>query len=144
MIKHHMISNHAPERGEYGDCLRTCIASLLDYQRLLDVPHFAEGDPEPYVMWQGVRNWLMDEHNASLWFTPYAANDPAEVMEAVASLNPGMFYMLQGAAPAGDHIVICKGDQLWHDPSRMGGGLVGPGSNGVFMVVTIVSDRLVA
>lgn len=145
MRKHHMISNHAPERGEYGDCLRTCIACLLDADDVRDVPHFAEywADHSPDEMWQGVREWLMDEHNMSLWFIPYATDDWRDVTKSCDALNPGMFYMLMGGAPAGDHIVICQGDRIIHDPSRMGGGLIGPGSNGVFMVVLIVPDRLV-
>lgn len=144
MKPYHMVSRHDPANGEYGDCLRACIASLIDAEMIEHVPHFARENPEPNAMWQNVRNWLLDEHNASLWFTPFGGDDWQAVATSCNMLNPGMFYMLQGASAGGDHIVICKGDRLIHDPSRMGGGLIGPGSNGVFMVVLIVSDRLVA
>lgn len=145
MKPHRMVSNHNPENGEYGDCLRTCIACLTDAPTVESVPHFAAihyGSAD--VMWQAVRNWLMDEHNASLWFVPYATDDWQEVTATCNALNPGMFYMLQGASDGGDHIVICQGDRIVHDPAPGGGGLIGPGSNGVFMVVLIVSDRLVS
>jgi len=144
MIRHKMISRHDPANGEYGDCLRTCIACLTDAVSVGDVPHFADGNPEPNALWRGVRNWMMDEHNASLWFVPYASDDWQEVTATCNALNPGMFYMLQGASDGGDHIVICQGDRIVHDPAPGGGGLIGPGSNGVFMVVLIVSDRLVS
>lgn len=139
-----MISNHNPERGQYGDCLRTCIASLTNAASIHDVPHFAEHNPDVQELWDSVKNWLLDEHNTALWFVPYAADDWREVTASCAMLNPGMFYLLMGSAPGGDHIVICKGDSIIHDPSPMGVGLTGPGSNGVFMVVLLVSDRLVA
>lgn len=144
MKRHKMLNGHNPDAGEYGDCLRTCIACLVDADDVRDVPHFAHGNPPADQLWQSVRNWLMDEHNASLWFIPYASDDWQEVTETCNALNPDMFYMLQGASDGGDHIVICQGDRIIHDPAPGGGGLIGPGSNGVFMVVLIVSDRLVA
>ena len=145
MIKHRMVSGHNPEAGEYGDCLRTCIACLIDAPSVESVPHFAAlhyGNVNE--MWRQVRLWLMDEHNLSLWFVPYATDDWQQVTETCNALNPGMFYMLQGMSPGGDHIVICQGDRIVHDPSQGGGGLIGPGSTGVFMVVLLVSDGLVA
>lgn len=140
-----MINQHDPAAGEYGDCLRTCIACLTDAVSVTDVPHFAaENLHSADAMWQSVRNWMMDEHNASLWFVPYVTGDWQEVTATCNALNPGMFYMLMGSNGVGDHIVICQGDRIVHDPAPGGGGLIGPGSNGVFMVVLIVSDGLVA
>jgi hypothetical protein len=37
-----MLCVHNPEANEYGDCLRACIASLLELPSH-EVPHFAEG-----------------------------------------------------------------------------------------------------
>ena len=140
-----MISGHNPDAGEYGDCLRTCIACLVDAEQVSDVPHFAQANPHDIdALWLSVRHWLMDEHNMSLWFIPYGTDDWQQVTETCASLNPAMRYMLQGSSDGGDHIVICEGDRIIHDPAPGGGGLIGPGSNGVFMVVLIVSDGLVA
>ncbi len=43
---------HDPENGTWGDCDRTCVASLL-CRDIEDVPHFFEGlppDPDPELL----------------------------------------------------------------------------------------------
>ena len=50
-----------------------------------------------------------------------------DVMTAMKHHNPGMHYMLvgeSGQCPGIGHVVVCKDDQVVHDPS--GSGIAGP------------------
>ena len=44
-----------------GDCLRTCVACVLDMDSPEDVPNFVEDDVEPpYQWWDRMNDWLAE------------------------------------------------------------------------------------
>jgi len=52
-----LVKNDPPY--SYGDCLRACIASLLEMPTA-NVPHFVHDGCEPAITYQRVREWLAD------------------------------------------------------------------------------------
>lgn len=94
----------------FGDCLRACIASLLDVESPLDVPNFAENGEHPVFKCQ---EWLC-ERDMRLFLTQFPASASAsEVMGGVSALNPNTHYLLFSA----DHVVICRDNKIVHDPA---------------------------
>lgn len=127
---------------EENDCVRTCIASLLD-RPPATIPSFKHDDEDGPAMWARVNLYLL-EHNLTTWFTFFdGAATFDQVCTAVSMHNPGRYYILCGHGGYDDHAVICLNDTIAHDPSRFSPGLTGPGSNGVWMVVTLVSAGLI-
>ena len=127
MEYHLQLLEHKPDEGQNGDCLRTCIACLLD-KLPAEVPHFMEGYKVgnltlPY--YEKVNQYLM---NYGLVFTdiPVTGEKTLKQILAWAGVHTsGSRYMLTGTSELGfGHIVICKGDRIEHDPS--GNGLVAP------------------
>jgi hypothetical protein len=131
---------------EENDCVRTCNASMLD-RPPATIPAFkGEGDDirDGAAMWKRVNDYLL-EHDLTTWFTFFDGGASLdEVCQAVSAHNPGRHYMLCGWAGYEDHAVVCCDDGIVHDPSRFSPGLIGPGSNGVWMVVTLISAGLLA
>lgn len=130
------------DRFTPGDCLRTCIASLLELEPGL-VPHFAaDGDPGP-SSWQRARDWLAPQ-GLAIWFTAFPGSASLdEVLTSVGAINPDTFYMVGGWGGYGDHIVIAVNDHIVHDPARGGGGLIRAGSNGYWLIASLSSNKTV-
>jgi len=130
-----------------NDCLRTCIASLLDMGPVA-VPNFMENpDRETADVWDDVRRWLRSQ-GKSLWMAAYPGELELEaVLQSVAAMNPDMYYIVGGFAAYHDHVVIALNDKVVHDPSRMSPGLTraATGSDGsrYWYIATLVSDKMV-
>jgi hypothetical protein len=53
--------------------------------------------------------------------------------------NPGIHYLLFGSTSDGDsnHVVICKDNEVVHDPAWVVSGLSHPGSNGFWSIMVV-------
>lgn len=120
---------HDPPNS-YGDCVRACIASLFD----LDppkVPHFAHDGCDFNTMIQRIREWL----KGGLFLTYFPASAQlSEIREHMAINNPGVYYMLFSE----NHVVICKGGKIVHDPAWYKTSLVQPTEAWAVGVLTII------
>ncbi len=115
----------------YGDCLRACVASLLDMS-FKDVPHFVEDGCEPEITYERLRNWLSNYMLVPM-FNGYAASEtPDDVLHFMGETNPGVYYILFSA----DHAVVCCNDQIVHDPAWVRARLVPPSDMWITMVLT--------
>ena len=137
MTPHKQLSKHDPENGVYGDCGRTVIACLLDLHPS-EVPHFfdkgPEESPEAYA---NERAWLAERGLLVVKWC-YEGNTLEEVLGSMKYTNPAVTYILMGQSPRGvNHVVICRDDQVLHDPSIQGGGLVGPADDGRWWIEVI-------
>lgn len=113
MIYHKQRFRHLPEEGQYGDCMRTVLACLLDKQ-LDEVPHFLQDfckstefnrRVDAYLKSQGLSRWVA-------WYP----GDLKGVLECQADNNPDLYWLLSGTSPRGCcHVVICKGGEIIHD-----------------------------
>src|SRR5690606_19121466 len=103
---------HDPPHS-YGDCIRACVASLLDME-CEQVPHFYEdGDGERGF--ERMRVWLA----AHKRIPAYYVLDADMTFEQVA-WSVGMYetnVMLYCSNDNGDHCIIVNRDGIAHDPA---------------------------
>ena len=132
--------NHRPEQGEYGDCYRTALASLLDLDRDI-VPNFGEHYDDTGAFFRCVETWL-NARGLHLVEIPYKAS-LADLLAAQQATNPRAYYLLSGMSDRGlNHSVIACGGGMIFDPHPDDTGLVGPCNDGYFWVSYIVPVEL--
>lgn len=142
-MKYHKqsIINHDPENGVFGDCYRTVIACMLDFESIEHVPHFGEGNPSSEEFWGRVNEFL-ETRSLKLVRFGFSNRDVEEVLFFMRRTNPGIEYIIGGASPRGfDHACIARDEKIIHDPHPSGGGIVGPDSEG-FVTVEIIALAL--
>lgn len=128
---------HDPDAGTYGDCLRACVASLLDLDAE-KVPHFYHDNCDPYEGNRRLREFLRPLGFAP-WFIGFDGSITlAELLELMGEQNPDSHYVLYGRdTSGGDHVVVCRGDKIVHNPAWFGCSLVGPTSTGYWVTLVI-------
>ena len=114
---------HDPTQGRYGDCWRTCIAMILDYESPIDVPHFAEMSLSGEQIDVLTNEWLSEKGFALASIVFREDEHPWDWMKI---MNPHVPMILLGQSGIGEinHCVVCLGGEVWHDPN--GSGVVGP------------------
>jgi hypothetical protein len=128
---------HDPDAGTYGDCVRACVATILDLDTDA-VPHFYHDNPTGEVGMQRMRDWL-----AGRGLAPYVSALPpdplADILDHMGQYNPTVPYMLYGStSDGGDHVVVCRGGEIVHNPAWYGCRIVGPASVGHWQIVVLV------
>jgi hypothetical protein len=112
---------HAPEAGQYGDCQRAVIASLLDLP-ISAVPHFlqeAQGDPSIY--WEKLQAFVRSHGFA--YFTV-----PARTGGAFYGYEGDVYHEISGPSPRGNgvsHAVVGRNGEVVFDPHPSRAGLSG-------------------
>lgn len=122
-----LIKHNPPEA--YGDCMRSCVAALLDL-RPEDVPHFIEdGESDGDVVWARVEKWLAIR-NLFVFSIVFAADVP-EVLEAMSMRGGnGILYLLGCGSPRADHLVVACGGSVVCDPAGYAKNDLRRGSDG--------------
>lgn len=138
MIPVHCRVKHDPERGEYGDCFRACIASLLEIECPENVPLFIK-DGEIDI--HHLTNWLDGKGYAPFFVTYDAVNTRQEVMRIMDVMNSNALYLLFGSTSENDHVVICKGDAVLHDPAWIKRDLLFPNKGSGCWVVMVIAIK---
>ncbi len=135
---------HEPEKGIHGDCARTALACLLELPRD-DVPHFAKDVPDSKIFHKRMDDWLHSQGYSRVRMIFSGDDDPETIMSSVSTLNPGLRFQLAGKSKTGvNHVVICKGGKIDHDPSITQSGIVGPCEpNGYYWVEFLTPIRFV-
>lgn len=129
----HLI-DHAPAEGRYGDCMRTCVAVILDLHAS-EVPHFCD-DPSAVrgsESWWEVRlNTWLAERGLSYATVAYSGAEALEtVMEWTSKQSPTVPMILLGTSSLGsNHVVVVMNGEIVCDPS--GNGIVGPSQEGTW------------
>jgi len=109
---------HQPESGQYGDCQRAVIASLLDLPRE-EVPHFYRDEVEggkPF--WEAVADFCAS-HGYVFMMIPTVPDIWA---------NHPVYHAISGPSPRGNgvfHTVIGCNGQVVFDPHPSRAGLAG-------------------
>lgn len=125
----HCRVKHDPPNS-YGDCMRACIATLLDIERPEDIPHFAEDNCSFEESIRRVREYL---HPYNAFLVPAAASmQSSEIMKMMSEWNPNTYYLLC----SGDHVVVCQNDKIVHDPAWYRTSLTQPVEAWVVIVIT--------
>lgn len=91
----------------YGDCIRACIATMIDRD---DVPHVFDVRPVR-LSWITLRKYLK-QHGK---FIALFAIDHG-YGEFMGAENDGVPYLLLGGTEQGDHAVVCVNGEVVHNP----------------------------
>ncbi len=143
MQYHKQLNIHDPENGVYGDCGRTVIACLLN-MKPEEVPHFydgvAEGNQEATnTALASMVSWLEAQGFAysTIPFIGYYLS-VSEMLAYAGSVFPIGYYILLGmSANSHNHVVVCKGDKIIHDPAIDNSGIIGPANDGHYWIELI-------
>ena len=127
---------HDPDAGTYGDCIRACVASILELTPD-QVPHFVHDNCAPVEANRRLREFL-----ATLGYAPFVmgfegSDTLDDVLTHMREQNPNVIYMLFGRTDCGDHVIVCRGGEVAHDPAWYSSPLIGPGSSGYWAVMVI-------
>jgi len=132
---------HDPETGRYGDCVRACVASILDMEANPEaVPHFAHDNAAPEIVNQRLREYLATRGLAP-WISHYDPDLSREsLLDVLAESGPGVHFMLYGRTESGgDHVVVCCDGKVVHDPAWYASPLVRGGLQGSWQVVVFAA-----
>lgn len=115
---------HKPEEGQYGDCQRSVIASLLDLPAS-EVPHFCEiAKDEPVAFWTLLQGFLRSKGFVYLTV-------PARAGAAFFGDDGDVFHEISGPSPRGGgvyHAVVGCNGEIVFDPHPSRAGLAGDSS----------------
>lgn len=100
------------EAGTYGDCMRACIATLMDLPSS-DVPHFFHDDPDPNEAHRRIAEFLIGNKYAPFYTQFDAVLELPQLLEFMEVYSKHAYYILQSA----NHAVVCKGGKIVHDPA---------------------------
>lgn len=129
---------HNPEANQYGDCQRAAIATVLQIP-IDQVPHFGEGGPDSMEFFDRIRKFL-EPRNLGLFTVPFQSCPIRDVLLMMELNNEGLVYMLSGMSPRGvNHVVVCKGGEIIHDPHPSNDRLIGPCNDGHWWVEVIAT-----
>jgi len=107
---------HLPNIGQQGDCLRACIAMVLELP-IGVVPHFAQLHQESGPFWNAVYDWLEERGYSWRWLTSQNA----------LQFGVDQCSIISGPSPRGNgyHAVVGVGRIIIHDPHPSRAGLSG-------------------
>ena len=96
-----------------------------------EIPNFADGlayDKEGVEeYWKRKKKWLDDRGWAWASFAFDSSFSLEDMLDHGSELNQKMHWVLCGKSRNGtNHVVICKGGEIVHDPAIDGSGIVGP------------------
>jgi hypothetical protein len=120
---------HAPENGIWGDCMRACIASLLDLP-IIDVPHFFEGGCESRVFDQRVAAFLSTHGLMEIQL------DPSYARYVMRQRRQPCYHLMYGDTERGTyHAVVGLSGKMVHDPHPSKAGII---ENGNMLIAFLV------
>jgi hypothetical protein len=135
MTPAHCITKHNPPHS-YGDCLRACVATILDLPTDY-LPNFVDVGVDADGAFTHMRLWL-SSMNLAPFITAYPGEHAmADLLEMQGALNPTSIYVLFGSVSGGDHCVVCEGGSIVHNPAWHGCDLIGPMSNGTWQLLVL-------
>jgi len=125
MLKQKQRYLHDPDHGIIGDCHRTAFACILDLNRDL-VPHWGEIYYNDTAEWtKAVNDWLRSIGYV-LVSVPLTGSLET-VLECANNMFNDAYWLLTGESSTHvNHVVVCCGGKIVHDPSLVDSGIIGP------------------
>lgn len=127
ILKHTQLFKHDPENGTWGDCWRTCIACILMVP-VDDVPHVFDKGVDSDTASAAMKAFLA-ERGVLVISSNFVADGMSlqYFLDLMANWYGDQPYMFIGRSSNGtNHVVICQGNKIIHDPSIDQSGIVGP------------------
>ena len=115
---HHQLTKHNPPES-YGDCVRTCLACLLDKEPR-DVPNLFKDVEDTQLAWERTEEWLRSE--GYILFVLQIVGPIESYFQWIKEFNPNILHILLG----NNHAVIACNGKILHDPSWTGIGVQNP------------------
>ena len=125
-----------PENNQSGDCVRACIASLLELDAE-NVPHFF-AEPDGLKANQDMQFWLANRRKIAAFISLPGEWSFKKFGEYMTEFYHNKYYMLWAGFGSGDHAVICKNGKIEHNPAWYRTPLTGPHSHGIWIVGFVV------
>lgn len=123
--RHQQLFRHKPEEGVHGDCFRTVVACILHLQPE-EVPHVYDGSDDEGG-YQRMRLFLQERGLALLQVCLNGTMSLEDILGYGAHCSAGLPWLLTGKSRNGtNHVVICIGNEIAHDPAIDQSGIVGP------------------
>jgi hypothetical protein len=143
MLKQHQLFAHDPENGIFGDCHRTCIASILGIPQV-NVPNFGVHYEDGPAFSKAVREYL-DSRNLVEVNIAFTGSTPMqEILNSRESLAPGVMFIFSGESERGcDHSVVAGCGQILMDPHPDESGLIGPCGDGLWWATYLTPKSFV-
>lgn len=135
---------HNPAEGTFGDCVRTCLASILDLERDT-VPNFAEEHWENAVGFRAAMHEWLTTQGLRMIELPYQGEAGLGLLlDHLNMVAPDMNVLLSGCSKNGtNHMVIARNGEIVWDTSIDASGIVGPCDDGYFWITFLISLRFV-
>lgn len=141
MTPYKQLFRHDPG-GIQGDCYRTAIGCLLDLPPAY-VPHFYRNADISDAEGKRHANAWLAERGLALISLGLTLPDPLD-LTFMALGSPGLYYLLSGRSRNGtNHVVVCCGGEIVHDPALDESGIVGPTDVGCYFIEIIVPSRMI-
>ena len=144
MKYHKQLNRHDPANGVYGDCFRTALACLLDLDQPAALSNFAERSFKEGTDIVALANIELVPRGYYFFEMPLVGDLDQLLMNAERHF-PDVRWLLTGMSRNQvNHVVVCHGGKIIHDPSQDESGIVGPTTDGNYWVGFVVPDTLVA
>lgn len=124
-------TTHRPP-SSYGDCLRACIATVMDMPPE-QVPHFADLGATGQEALASARRWLAGHGLTIATFALPGSEPLSEVMDFMEQTNPTVTWLLFGSTTHPDvleaaslHVNVCQGGRVVHDPAWVPNSIKSP------------------
>jgi hypothetical protein len=122
-----MALKHDPANGVWGDCMRSCVASILDLPREA-VPHFYEGGCEPHIFDQRVGEFLAQHGLIEVTLLPAYARQQMR--------HTPCYHLIYGGTVRGTyHAVVGLNGVVVHDPHPSRAGIIENGQTQYALLV---------
>ena len=123
-----------PANGSYGDCVRACVASVLEMESD-EVPHFYhDGDGE--AGFERMRFWLAPERIPAYFTMP--GDKPLNwAIGYVGGAYDDAPFMLFCSSGGADHCIAVDEKGEIHNPAWYKAPIDGPHSSGVWIVIIL-------
>lgn len=108
---------HNPKYGFHGDCLRACIASILDMEPET-VPHFYQDGCSAVEGERRISDFLRSRQLG--YFCAYFPGDvelDALLKHVAEGSSPDVHQILICSVNGGNHAVLISGGKIVHDPA---------------------------
>jgi len=133
-------NRHNPGAGVWGDCHRAAIASILELE-LDEVPHFYDNGCDVETAQEHERLFLAGKGIVPI--TIPLTGELQTLLDWLGAYNPGVCYLLGGLSRTGvTHTVVCRGNEIVHDPSLDESGIIAPAeTSGMYWFTFFGSTR---
>ena len=132
-------SKDNPETETLGDCVRACLASMLELPSR-DVPHFFEKATTPQGVEQAnieMQRWFAKRGQILAPVGLPGAWSKEEFFAFMTEAYPDHYYMLW-ANFGGDHAAVCRNGEIAHNPAWYRTPIEGPHSSNMWIAFLIV------